>query len=284
LETYESSGWSNPFLLRSQWNMTNLKVCCATVVTIITLVCPYATGQANRSCGSVERLKNATRLVLVLYPELSNQEISLSLSEGGGTRNSPADVRSPLLVLDKPIWQPQRKGNVTRDDKDSDTFKVPGLSFPIFLEFNFIPPATKEDAVRKDFIPKLSCYPLQISNNTETEQRRQAEAEINGHPEWSDDQMLEAARRHGLRYGPEKKQAIVHLIPWQKLSTFYGPLRLKKAKFEIYGNTVKCEGCDFADLRWYVDADKAGSSRKLRIIMEPFDGKIVDLREYTETK
>ena len=96
--------------------------------------------------------------------------------------------------------------------------------------------------------------------------------------------MLKAARIHGLRYGPEKKADVLRLIPLKALATFYGPLRVKSAKFEIYGNTIKCEGCDFADLRWYIKAEVVGTPRKLQIVIEPFEGKIVNLSEYDPSK
>jgi hypothetical protein len=121
-------------------------------------------------------------------------------------------------------------------------------------------------------------------NDTTSQQMKEARDVINAHPEWTDRKELEAATEHGLRFGPDKKNAVLGQIPLKELTAFYGPLKIKRAEFDIHGNGDKCARCSFADLHWSIDAEEVGTGRTLQIAIEPFDGKIDGISEHRERK
>jgi hypothetical protein len=86
------------------------------------------------------------------------------------------------------------------------------------------------------------------------------------------------AKEQGIRFGPDNKEDMLRVVPLRELSTFYGPLRIRKITYNIY-NGEKCVGCSFADLSWYIEAAETGTSRRLRVSVEPFAGKITSITE-----
>jgi len=102
---------------------------------------------------------------------------------------------------------------------------------------------------------------------------------VNAHPEWTDEQDLEAARKLGMRFGPEKKAELLRILPLKELSSVYGPLQITEAEFRVTGK--KEPESSFADLHWYVTAKHVGAPQKLQlqILVEPFHGKIVAITE-----
>jgi hypothetical protein len=161
----------------------------------------YAETQVTGSCGSLQRIESATRMAMVIYPELVGRELSLTFSEGvTGALSSPVDARRFLIVVDKPQWHPPKDSLTSIQQEKNDATQLAGLHLPVYLEFNFIPPAQLKTTTYR-----LSCHPLDFSNTAPT-QGREARAEVDKHPEWSDAEMLKAARAHGMRYGPGKKR------------------------------------------------------------------------------
>jgi hypothetical protein len=116
-------------------------------------------------------------------------------------------------------------------------------------------------------------------NNKMSKQTEEARTVLNAHPEWTDAEELEEATKLGMRFGSDKKAAVLKLIPWKELSTFYGPLQILGAKFSIYGSSEKRAGGTFAELRWYIYAKKVGTRRQLQITVDPFAGKIDGVSE-----
>lgn len=251
----------------------SLSVAIAILISSVAAQCQNDWG--NRKCGSLDRLTIAIRMAEVLYPELKGQELSLQFSEGtGGPPSNVTDVRSLQIVVDKPQWRPRGDREV---DSKNDKTPLTGaqnlhIQMPLYLGFNFINFRAAENGE-----PDLVCRPLQFMNNVASAQMQKARAIINAHPEWTDDQDLEAARKLGLRYGPAHKTDLLQQLPLRVLSSFYGPLQIKNAEFHIAGNNTK-KG-DFAELRWYIAATPVGTSKMLTIFVEPFHGKIVAISE-----
>jgi hypothetical protein len=232
-------------------------------------------------CGSFDRVMVALRVTEALYPELKGREFSLQFSEGtGGLPSGPADVRNFSIVVDKPQWHPPET-NGQRDVTPQS--RIGEVELPLHFHFGFI----DYDSVQRnsgrdlgaDLGRDLVCRPIEFRNDKTSSQMEQARAKINAHPEWTDDQDIEAARQQGLRFGPDNKAAVLKLIPLQSLGEFYGPLQIKKARFSVAGNSMKEPHSSFADLRWYIDAEEVGTLRVLQITVEPFGGKIDSISE-----
>lgn len=254
------------------------------VFAVIALSCILALSSTARStdkCGSLDRVIIAIRLTQTLYPELKGKEFSLQFSEGtGGPLSGPADVRSFHITIDRPQWHPPANEASRRESQSSQD----NIESPLYFNFSFIDYDSVQANVGKDLGKDLGrdlvCRPLQFLNESGRDQMKEARADINAHPEWTDAQDVEAAKQHGLRFGPDKKAMVLRSIPLGKLSEFYGPLHIKNARFSVAGNSIKEPHSSFADLRWYIDAEEVGTPRALQITVESFGGRIDGISEY----
>jgi hypothetical protein len=209
---------------------------------------------------------NAVRLSELFYPDLHGREFSLQFSEGnGGPSSSAADVRSLVIRLDSPQWHPpQGKPASTPGASQEGAFRPADRQLPIYLHFDFVDYAAADR--------HLLCWPSQFRNDTTTEEMSRTRSLINSHPEWTDEQDLQAAKTQGMRFGPEKKNLVLDRIPLKALGEFYGGLKIKNASFRIGGD--KCQGCSFADLHWQIELEKVATPGSVLISIEPFRGEI----------
>jgi len=221
------------------------------------------------SCGSVDRLTVALRFAEALYPELKGNEFSISLSAGSGTFIDSATEADGLQIrFDKPIWHPPGRTNEQSDALQAATLAIRGIELPLHLYFSFID-------IHGPVAPRhLTCQPFQFKSDAGFKQMVKVFAVLNAHPEWSDEEELTAARKLGLRYGPEDKSAILQMFPFKELAEFYGKLRIKDVKFSMNAGQ-KCTGCSFAAPSWELSvSDDTGGSL---IMVEPFFGKITSI-------
>ncbi|HZQ18061.1 MAG TPA: hypothetical protein VFA90_05015 [Terriglobales bacterium] len=233
------------------------------VVLLAALVFSLGKMAFAEECGSLDRARNAIGLAELLYPNLKTEEFGLQFSEGtGGRPSSPTDVRSLLIRVDKPQWLNAQAD--ARPTSEADTSQLGDFQLPMFLHFDFVDYSSTPR--------RLLCRPGQFRNEKAGEKMSKARELINSHPEWTDEQDLEAATKLGMLFGPDKKTLVLQKIPLKELSKIYGPLRIKTISFRIGGD--KCEGCSFADLHWKIEAEKAGTAGSLFISLEPFTGKI----------
>lgn len=221
------------------------------------------------TCGSLERLMTALQLTRVLYPELSHQEFNISLSAGhGNPLNTPTNGADIVLAIDRDA-RPPTLGSKSQSNNTPQLLpgEGDGIELPLYLDFRFIETGTT--------LRQLTCRPLAFINNKSSKQIQDAREVIDSHPEWTDEQDLDAATRLGMRFGPKKKNDVLPLIPLTELSAFYGPLRIQKAFFSV--TRTKQPGSNFADLTWFITVDRVGNQKSLQIMVEPFRGKIVSI-------
>ena len=229
-----------------------------------------ATAERVQACGSLDRAVVAIRLAQALYPDLKGKELSLQFSEGtGGPLSSPADVRTLLITVDKPQWRPSKGDGEGTTGSQIISLRSGDIELPMYLHFEFID--AKGGAA-------LLCRPVVFRNDKMGDMMKKARDTINAHPEWTDSQEVEASTKLGMKFGPDKKDALLKLLPLRQLSVFYGPLRIKKATFSVTGNSIKAPGASFADLSWSIQVERTGSPRgDLTIFVEPFGGRIVGI-------
>ncbi len=240
-------------------------------IVIISLVLFSNLAVAGDNCGSLDRVDIAVRLVRTLYPELRAAELSIALADSSdGGRLGPTDARAFVMKIDNPSWHPPKQGKQDEPTVDTTHTSKGQLrsEFPLYLTFDFI------DYGRY----RLECRPRFMLNRP-SKMQEEAEAEINAHPSWTEAEALEAAKGHGLRFGPNNKQAVLKLIPLKELSTFFGTLRIKRTQFTITSEHEKDAKYSFASLSWYIIAKEVGTTRALQIVVEPFRGHIVGLSE-----
>jgi hypothetical protein len=242
-------------------------VCAALAICLLS----PAIATAN-DCGSLDRLAIALRFAQALYPELRGMELGVSLSHGsGGFIASPTQADGLQLRLDyKDRWHPPDETVDHYYAAQMEAIRNSGLELPLTLYFSFI-------EMRQPVMPRrLACRPVELRSDVGEKQMRDVANAIEPHPEWSDAQELEQARKLGLHYGPEDKDAVLQLVPLKELSRLYGPLKIKSAQFFMNGGQ-KCAGCSFVLPRWEVKVSATHDVRWLSITIEPFFGRITNL-------
>lgn len=225
------------------------------------------------SCGSLERAANAIHMAEVLYPELKGKEFSLQFSEGRmGPLSGPTDANFLVISVDKAI---SRQPEQTGEHSDSGWGDASEPELPLHLQFDFV--RTTFDKVGKRAETELTCEPWEFSNAVGSKQIHEAWGVINAHPEWTDEQDLEAARKVGMRFGPDMKSELLRILPLKELSGIYGPLQITQATFKVAG--LKEPESSFADLHWFITAKRLGSQKTLQIMVEPFHGQIIAISQ-----
>jgi hypothetical protein len=176
-------------------------------------------------------------------------------------------MRDLRITIDRPQSYPQRKAggqpHVSQQPMGTE------LDLPVYLNFSFIDMGSAQGDV--------VCRPVQFmdSHNNRLAAVRDV---INAHPDWTDAQVLATAKEQGIRFGPDNKAIMLRLVPLHELGAFYGSLRIEKVVYNLYDGQ-KCAGCAFADLSWYIEAAETGTLRRLRMSVEPFEGKITSITE-----
>jgi len=232
---------------------------------------PQRLAAADESCGSVDRFAVAFRFAEVIFSELKEKELDVALSEGmGGFFVGASEADGFQMRFDRPSWHAPGETNEKSDALLIATMEKGGVKLPLYLYFSFIkshPPTLPR---------RLACRPVNFTSDAGHEQMRDVANAIEPHPEWSDARELEEARKLGLRYGPEDKEAVLRLIPLKELSRFYSPLKIKSAEFSM-NEGQKCAGCSFVLPWWEVKISAPHGVRWLSIIIEPFFGRITNL-------
>ena len=248
-------------------SLTTCRVC---VVVSYLVLSTSGAALASDKCGSLDRVANATKLAQIIYPDLKGKEFMLQFSSGSGPLSGPFDSRSFLITVDKDQRRPsgEKNGQLAEGAQGSQEEQTE-LELPLYLRFTFA-----ESIVGRNGEPvgtEPSCQPLKFMNETTSEQMHKAWEVINAHPEWTDAQDWEAAKKLGMRYGPDKKKDLFGIIPLKDLTSVYGPIHVMEAKFIT--TAAKEPGSNFAILTWLITVKRAGT-RGL-ITVEPFQGKVI---------
>jgi hypothetical protein len=257
---------------------TRVRSLCTALPLVVIILLPNVAIGADK-CGSLDRLMIALRFTRTLYPEVKGREFDFSFSAGHGSPlNTPTDAADIGIAIDRPTWHPPEKTSGQPDVTPQSPLTQNGdIELPMYLDFNFIVTGTGT-AERQ-----LVCRPLVFINNKMSKQMGEARTVLNAHPEWTDAEELKDATKLGMRFGPDKKAAVLKIIPWKELSTFYGPLQILDARFSINGPFDHSEKIGaFTDLRWYIYAKRVGTSRELQITIDSFTGKIDSIGETKE--
>lgn len=248
--------------------------CRACIACVWIVFCVMGVSFGAASCGSLDRTVNAIRMAKVLYPELKGKELSLQFSGGrGGPLSSPTEARYLVISVDKTTsaspGQTENLGSTFADASD--------LGLPLHLGFDFV--RTIFDKAGNRVGTELSCQPVDFMNEVGSKQIHDAWTVINAHPEWTDEQDLDAARKLGMRFGPEHKADLFRTLPLKELSSIYGPLQIASARFTVTG--LKEPETSFALLHWLITAKIISNPQKppMQIMVEPFQGKVINISQ-----
>jgi hypothetical protein len=235
---------------------------------ILLLTCAFLSSLARASdrCGSVERIKIAMRLTEAIYPETRSREFDVSLGNGySGPPACPTDARAVMITVAKDSWLLFGKPAPETDEY----FSEKGLELPFHLRFDFIAPPLNFPDCLPDF---LKDHP--------SNERYDAEQLMQSHPEWTGEEGLAAARKAGLRFGPNEKQKLLQGLPLKALGEVYGPLRIERVEFSLMQHHEKDAEWWFTELEWDISAKVVGTNRTLQMTVDPFTGRIFALHNF----
>jgi hypothetical protein len=100
------------------------------------------------------------------------------------------------------------------------------------------------------------------------------------HPEWNDEEALQALRKTDARFGPWNRSELLSKVPIAGLTPFFGKLRIKSAEFQVqYRNEPPQEDdVPFPEMLWKIRLERVGSPAESYLLdFEPFEGKLVRL-------
>jgi hypothetical protein len=103
--------------------------------------------------------------------------------------------------------------------------------------------------------------------------------EIIDHPEWNEEQRINALQRANPRFGPDKKEELLHTVPVVPILQFTG-CRLQLDTAVLYA--VREESSPdppIASFAWRISGTRLGTKHKDRCVarFDPFEGKLVGI-------
>jgi hypothetical protein len=229
----------------------------------------------EEKCGSLDRVVSALQVVQAIYPELRQEELDVALGlTTGGPVSYPTDARNVSVTLTADSWHSPEWSKAHPEGSPSATAPViwGNIQGPLYLRFEFL----VEQSQHKW---GLACRPGFLNDHASAA-RRATLTLVETHPEWTDEEILVAAKRAGLRFGPNEKAQLLGSLPLKGLSVVYGPLKVKRAKLLLAQEHEKDAKWSFARLTWEITASEVGSKRILAITVDPFDGRIFGLAEF----
>ena len=224
--------------------------------------CSFASG--SEKCGSLDRVVSALRVVKAVYPEFKQQELDVALGNGNsGPISYPTDGRDVLITVAADSWHPPEWWKAHPEGPPSASTSViwGDIELPVYLRFDYTTGKSEP-----------GCRPI-FGHDFSAAHKAVVEL-VDAHPEWTNKETLAAAKRAGLRFGPDEKAKLLGSLPLRELSVVYGPLRVKRAKLLLTQEHEKDAKFDFGLFWWDITANEIGTKRILLIRVDPFDGRI----------
>jgi hypothetical protein len=107
--------------------------------------------------------------------------------------------------------------------------------------------------------------------------------EIADHPEWSQEQRINALRQANPKFGPENKQELLRIIPLEAIRNFTGcSLQLTTAALSAWRDEAPPDP-PHAGVAWRISGryPNAGKNRNFcSAAFEPFDGRLLSITDH----
>lgn len=137
-----------------------------------------------------------------------------------------------------------------------------------------------EGTFRMDIDGRIDTGFFSAGTLPETQKDENLRKLVESHPEWTEEQTVEAIKKAGAKYGPWNKQGFLNSIPLQGLAKIVGPLTVESAEF--LGLSGRYPGTTVI-LEWQVvvrSHSRRGRHQEYVAAFEPFDGRIVMFSRY----
>lgn len=103
---------------------------------------------------------------------------------------------------------------------------------------------------------------------------------VDSHPEWNQEQIMDALKSAGVSYGPDNREKLISALPRSALRTILGDFHIVSAEFLIRDEAQMREHLPSAQLHWLVKMeanDQNGAKVRYFLLLEPFEGRMIQL-------
>jgi hypothetical protein len=147
----------------------------------------------------------------------------------------------------------------------------PGASNTILLDGSiWLPPSRRGSRIQQLTITSRSIVRKKYDDFV---------ASIKLHPEWTNEHLVMNLNMTGARFGPDKREAMLHSVPWKDAERFLGNLSVTDAVFSL-PDEERVGSFEAGKMRWTVSADthfQDGTDGKYAFEFEPYEGKLIGM-------
>lgn len=207
---------------------------------------PFA-ARGARECDTVCIAK---QLLLALYPDLAGKNAVLKI-----TSELVLESQGSMATFDASVL------TALPDKPNIGHSKPPQLADQLQALFRISPGSLRVLEIQSSG-PEVS----ELKNRKLTEL-------VDSHPEWSDDQAIQALKEAGALFGPDARDLVRDRLPFKRLEPIIGKIRLTSLHFQVRTDSVP----PLAAIGWQADfkARKAGGETRYFLAIEPFGGRPV---------
>ena len=229
--------------------------------TILLFALPSLGGMSGTDIPSSTLV--AQRLLRSVFPELSDKHHIMTI-EYSGPFDEEWLMVPPLSVDVGYAERGQKELMATPDGRVHVVVREPVLS--ALFEFD-----------RDGSLLSGHFQSPELTSETRNAQVRKL---VDSHQKWSDEQVSSALSKSGARFGPAEEQSLVRTVPVDALRPYIGAVQVDSAEFRLRHPQTPAS---LAELYWEVQAhsEQNGSRLDWDLDLEPFNGRLIDLRRYT---
>jgi len=104
---------------------------------------------------------------------------------------------------------------------------------------------------------------------------------MRGHNDWSKEQVVEALKAAGAKYGPDKKQQAIKALPLAELRPYMGDLKVESARFYVTDSRDWEQDAKlWGGCVWLVPITataRSGNKTHYIFVVEPFGGRVISI-------
>jgi hypothetical protein len=103
---------------------------------------------------------------------------------------------------------------------------------------------------------------------------------VQSHPDWKEEQGLQALKEAGTRFGPGEQEAFLKSIPMPVLEAFLGKIAIQSVKFDtMLPGDANLPMVTYFQWHVAIEAQRPGEARKKYVLhFEPFGGKLTEIK------
>jgi hypothetical protein len=225
-------------------------------VIFLTLVVGLTPAAQDKTWGSFDRVLLTKNFLDAIYPDLKRTQGLIVLRTGSGTRDE-IDVF--------PCHPGSGVGQAGRD----------------FVHCIGLYPAGPSEFLTTaiGFVDAYPIWQFSIGGSFVHAKSVPVEKEIIAHPEWKEEQMIDALRRAHPRFGPDNKQEFLRTVPLDVIFKFTGcRLEMDTVVFHAARQEARLDP-PIAGVDWSIAGTRQSGNGKDSCVarFEPFDGKLIGI-------